>query len=347
MAVPSETFLAINHLDIVNDYYNGFQVSASSLRIPHTAYIKASTNPKKRKRSPSAAPMRLPPAELLVTLEAARQYVLPHVHDLLPQYIKTVPDSPARDATPTARSDQTISATLMDGLQENNSDDDVLVMHDKRQYLLPRHCTFVLGDIFRLPRFPTTFRCIVMDPPWENRTVARGATYATMPHVRLLNLDVPSLACPDGALLVIWVTNKPAFHDFIVDELLPRWGFTFLQTWHWVKVAADGECVTPLSSTHKLPFEKALVAGRGAFADMAVAPRVAVSVPLRHSWKPPLAPLLTELGIDEEKDNKVEIFARELRPHWTCIGNEVLKFQDLCLFDAKPPDTSVAGFRAS
>jgi hypothetical protein len=64
---------------------------------------------------------------------------------------------------------------------------------------------------------------------------------------------------------------------------------------------------------------------------------VVVSVPLRHSWKPPLDPLFSDwlcasedVDHDEaeaEERSNIEFFARELRPGWVCAGNEALKFQ--------------------
>ncbi len=99
--------------------------------------------------------------------------------------------------------------------------------------------------------------------------------------------------------------------------------------------------------------------------------RVVVSVPLRHSWKPPLTPLLDdclaslrrrqtqshgdtatsvpattttaishhndagdcdEQAVDFDDEGRLEVFARELRPGWTCIGNEVLLFQQPTFF---------------
>ncbi|ETV85757.1 hypothetical protein H257_02340 [Aphanomyces astaci] len=337
----SAAFEVVHHLDTVNAYYNSFRVAAASLRVSHVAYIQESSsiNLKKRKRkaSPASLSLRLPSPDLLAKLEAVRRHALPSVPTLLPPYINlaTSTTSSTADPPPTkwASSHTSLASTFMDGLQENTSDDDTLIMHANQQYILPRHSAFVLGDVFRLPPLPSIHRFIVMDPPWENKTVARGSTYTTMPHTRLVHVDIPALAHPDGCLLAIWVTNKPTYSDFIRQTLLPRWGFAYLQTWHWLKVAGNGDCVTPLSSSHKLPFEKVLLAGRGSFACTSIPDKVLVSVPLRHSWKPPLLPSVAPFGIDEKGDAKLEIFARELRPHWTCVGNEVLKFQHMTLFE--------------
>lgn len=71
-------------------------------------------------------------------------------------------------------------------------------------------------------------------------------------------------------------------------------------------------------------------------------------MPTRHSNKPPITPLLEELYSSLTQQTKpqnaqsvqtcipprLELFARELRPGWTCIGDQVLTFQHVDLFEA-------------
>ena len=38
-----------------------------------------------------------------------------------------------------------------------------------------------------------SFDCIVMDPPWENKSVTRGDKYPTVPSRQLLSLPIPQL----------------------------------------------------------------------------------------------------------------------------------------------------------
>ncbi|KAF0720311.1 Aste57867_400 [Aphanomyces stellatus] len=316
---PVDEAVPLNHIEWINAYYDSFRVAPCSIRAPDSPYIKQSTNSKKRKRlskrSSLPAGSVLPSTELLTKLELARQKCLPVLSTMLPHYVQKASTSSTDGRTPTPTFD------TIDILHHNPSGKEDMFLHQKHQYVLPRHSSFFLGDVFHLPPLPSTFRFIVMDPPWENKTVARGASYTTMSHTRLADLDIPAMAHPDGCILAIWVTNKPAYTAYILDTLLPLWGFTLAQTWHWLKVSADGECVTPLQSTHKLPFEKVIFATRGNIAGASIRPKILVSIPLRHSWKPPLEPLLADVITTDEP--KLEIFARELRPHWTCVGNEV------------------------
>lgn len=47
--------------------------------------------------------------------------------------------------------------------------------------------------VFAEPHMEHSFNCIVMDPPWENRSVKRGGKYPTVPSRQLLSLPVPNL----------------------------------------------------------------------------------------------------------------------------------------------------------
>ena len=80
---------------------------------------------------------------------------------------------------------------------------------------------------------------------------------------------------------------------------------------------------------------------------------VVTSVPLRHSWKPPLDRVLEaharRLGLDlggvggggvaqEEREGaRLELFARELRAGWTSVGDEAVLFQMRSFFASEAP----------
>lgn len=199
-------------------------------------------------------------------------------------------------------------------------------------FLLPPRASFAAADVRHLDALglPSDFKWIVMDPPWENKSVSRAHRYVTFRHEELLNVDVPGLADPEACVLAVWVTNKPSYTSFLMEKALPRWGFTLHDTWFWLKICADGELVTPLESTHRLPFEKLIVAYRGATEAsrsrlrqlLGDKTRVVASVPLRHSWKPPPESFFPA-GAIGASDRKAELFARELRPRWTSVGLEV------------------------
>lgn len=108
--------------------------------------------------------------------------------------------------------------------------------------------------------------------------------------------------------------------------------------------ATTGETLRPAAATGS------------AFVQLGPIPmqRVLVSVPMRHSMKPPIDWHLdqcfsrraaTETGgcpktadtavtgdsvLGPEPEARLELFARGLRPGWTCVGNEVLAQQQIC-----------------
>uniref|UniRef100_A0AAQ4RKM8 Methyltransferase 4, N6-adenosine n=1 Tax=Gasterosteus aculeatus aculeatus TaxID=481459 RepID=A0AAQ4RKM8_GASAC len=131
------------------------------------------------------------------------------------------------------------------------------------EYVIPPHAAFLLSDFTRirpLVRCGRRFDLIVMDPPWENKSVKRSRRYSSLPSSQLKRLPIPTLASPN-CLVVTWVTNRPSHLRFVRDELYPHWGLEVVAQWFWVKVTASGEFVFPLDSDHKKPYE-VLVLGR-------------------------------------------------------------------------------------
>lgn len=93
------------------------------------------------------------------------------------------------------------------------------------------------------------FDVVLVDPPWENRSVRRGSVYATIPGRNLLALPVVELMRGGGGpapLLALWVTNRERLRRFIDAELLPAWGLEHRATWYWLKLDTEGNPVTPL-----------------------------------------------------------------------------------------------------
>ncbi|XP_030908846.2 N(6)-adenine-specific methyltransferase METTL4 isoform X2 [Melopsittacus undulatus] len=181
---------------------------------------------------------------------------------------------------------------------------------------------------------------IVIDPPWENKSVKRSSRYSYLSSCQIKQIPVPALAAPN-CLVVTWVTNRQKHLHFVKDELYPHWSVKTLAEWHWVKITGAGEFVFPLDSLHKKPYE-VLVLGRvqgdvketlRKSEDVLPVPehKLIVSIPCRlHSHKPPLTGVLAEfLKADVEC---LEMFARNLQPGWTSWGNEVLKFQHMDYF---------------
>ncbi|KAM8822733.1 N(6)-adenine-specific methyltransferase METTL4 [Spinachia spinachia] len=219
------------------------------------------------------------------------------------------------------------------------------------EYVIPPRAAFLLSDFTRmrpLVRYGKRFDLIVMDPPWENKSVKRSRRYSSLPSSQLKRLPIPALASP-GCLVVTWVTNRPSHLRFVREELYPHWGLQVVAQWFWVKVTSSGEFVFPLDSNHKKPYE-VLVLGRyrphgESSAGTSEVPvqdqRLIVSVPSAlHSQKPCLAEVLKpHVGGGAEC---LELFARSLQPGWTSWGNEVLKFQHTSYFTLTPADDGAA-----
>ncbi|NXA33526.1 METL4 protein, partial [Eudromia elegans] len=226
---------------------------------------------------------------------------------------------------------------------ENNSSCAKMIMLMDQKYLVPPKSSFLLSDISCLQpllNYKKKYDVIVIDPPWENKSVKRSNRYGYLSSWQIKQVPVSALAAPN-CLIVTWVTNRQKHLRFVKDELYPHWSVKTLAEWHWVKITRSGEFVFPLDSSHKKPYE-VLVLGRvqGSVEEALrkseeIFPipdhRLIVSVPCSlHSHKPPLTEVLA--GFVKPDAECLELFARNLQPGWTSWGNEVLKFQHIDYF---------------
>ncbi|NXL39226.1 METL4 protein, partial [Glaucidium brasilianum] len=232
---------------------------------------------------------------------------------------------------------------LLSCVTENSSNCAKIVVLMGQKYLVPPKSSFLLSDISCLQpllNYKKKYDVIVVDPPWENKSVKRSNRYSHLSSWQIKQIPVPALAAPN-CLVVTWVTNRQKHIRFVKDELYPHWSVKTLAEWHWVKITRAGEFVLPLDSLHKKPYE-VLVLGR-VQGDMKEALRTSedvlpipdhkliVSIPCSlHSHKPPLTAVLAEFIKPDVEC--LELFARNLQPGWTSWGNEVLKFQHVDYF---------------
>jgi hypothetical protein len=87
-----------------------------------------------------------------------------------------------------------------------------------RTYVVPEDSAFMWCDITCFSRLSCAlpaFDAIVVDPPWENKSVGRSSRYNTLPACRLLSLPVPRL-CHANTCVFIWVTNRIKHLDFVM-----------------------------------------------------------------------------------------------------------------------------------
>ena len=225
---------------------------------------------------------------------------------------------------------------------------------DSAVYHIPPRSTFILSGVEQLYPvtrastnnfFPRAFDLIVMDPPWQNRSVRHAKVYRTSqarregPFLSALPL-LQSHVRPDG-LVGIWVTNKASIRRLVLHSLREK-GLQLYEEWVWMKTTVDGEPVTPLDGLWRRPYEVLLLFRKGpdhkldaaagsqwaAFPTWAtgVHRRLLVAVPGHHSQKPCLKELIEPLLVDSNKYDALEMFARNLTAGWFACGNEVLKF---------------------
>lgn len=227
------------------------------------------------------------------------------------------------------------------------------------KFLFPAMSRFFLSDISELSCLANEgkkYDLIVIDPPWENKSVKRSKQYQSLSLGQIKSIPVPELAV-EGALVVIWVTNKKKIVEFVKEQLMVAWKLKQIGEWHWVKVTNKGEYVFDLNSTHKKPYEPIII-GRYSESykqensavdatceirstdsqseEESVFPfhKVICSTPsVLHSRKPPLNHVLKQYL--PSNPSCLELFARSLIPGWTSWGNEVLKFQNMAYFDKR------------
>ncbi|NWW54464.1 METL4 protein, partial [Pedionomus torquatus] len=232
---------------------------------------------------------------------------------------------------------------LLSCVTENSSSSAKIVVLMGQKYLVPPKCSFLLSDISCLQpllNYKKKYDVIVIDPPWENKSVKRSNRYSYLSSWQIKEIPIPALAAPN-CLVVTWVTNRQKHLRFVKDELYPHWSVKTLAEWHWVKITRAGQFVLPLDSLHKKPYE-VLILGRvqgdvkealRKSEDILPIPehKLIVSIPCSlHSHKPPLTAVLAEFIKPDVEC--LELFARNLQPGWTSWGNEVLKFQHIDYF---------------
>lgn len=230
-----------------------------------------------------------------------------------------------------------------------------VVSVDNVEYILPPSVVFLLSDLrsfcthLYMQIVDDGFDLIVVDPPWENKSVKRKKSYDMVGELTFQELPVFRLSRP-GCLVALWVTNNERLEDFAVEELFPAWGLQLVGIWHWLKVTQMGDMVTSMTEGHKKPYEILLLGravdrtksssldlsqeGDGDKSAVKDPPKshVIISVPCSlHSKKVPLADVLAPYL--PQNPRCLELFARNLWPGWTSWGREALRHQNMILYE--------------
>ena len=82
------------------------------------------------------------------------------------------------------------------------------------------------------------------------------------------------LACADGCVVAVWVTNSRAVQSFVEDGLFRRWSCSPLARWYWLKLAPNGAWAVPGAaprSPHRKPWEVCLLGSCAAASDDEIA----------------------------------------------------------------------------
>ncbi|RDW69838.1 hypothetical protein BP6252_08858 [Coleophoma cylindrospora] len=206
---------------------------------------------------------------------------------------------------------------------------------DKTIVTLPPKSTILCGEVEAtielFEHSSSKFDLIVLDPPWPNRSARRKQSYDISygpTEIRFLLSSLPIYDhLAEEALVAVWVTNKSAFHEMLLEEggLFQAWGIKWIEEWIWLKVTTTGEPICEIDSAWRKPYEILLIGRKTNKPVSDVTRKVVVGVPDLHSRKPNLKALCAELLPSQYE--ALEIFARNLTSGWWSWGNEVLKFQ--------------------
>ena len=179
-----------------------------------------------------------------------------------------------------------------------------------------------------------TYQTIVADPPWRMKAgTLRGREGFLDAHGTSRDLAYPSMTveeiaaypvsdyAADAAHLYLWTVNRYLEDAFAVAR---AWGFRYSTTLVWCKKTMGGG----LGGAYGISTEFVLFCRKGTLATTARVPGTWFEWKRpydergkpKHSAKPPDLQAMVECV---SPGPYLELFAREHRPGWTCVGNEL------------------------
>jgi N6-adenosine-specific RNA methylase IME4 len=173
------------------------------------------------------------------------------------------------------------------------------------------------------------FRTILADPPWAfSNWSAKGEKknanqhYTCMPLTEIQALPVSELAHPEGCGLIMWATS-PLLDQQI--DTLKAWGFEFKGAGAWGKrTSTNAHWAFGPGYILRATAEFYLIGTRGKPKRLSASVRNFIEAPVReHSRKP------ERMRRDAEAlwaGPRLEMFARQTAPGWSCFGNETDRF---------------------
>lgn len=177
---------------------------------------------------------------------------------------------------------------------------------------------------------------VLADPPWRFRTWSKKGEgrsaarhYGTVGIKALCKLPVTNVTLPD-AVLFMWVT-WPTLRDAF--RLIEAWGFEYKTCgFSWMKADArqielfDAEIEADMKMGYwtRSNSEVCLLATKGKPKRLSASVRQGIIEPSReHSRKPDCVYSRIEKLVPGPY---LELFARNERPGWTALGNEIGRF---------------------
>jgi N6-adenosine-specific RNA methylase IME4 len=193
------------------------------------------------------------------------------------------------------------------------------------------------------------FDVICADPCWSfsdalnNKAgVPRGAeaNYKTMSVEQIKNIPVKDLISPTGSVLFLWVPSSLLDSGLAVME---AWKFDMKQTYVWnkTKVALPKDLKEPDDLNQCLGFgmgrlfrqthEIALIGISSTAVYKKLKSKSERSVCLAPNEGHSIKPEHPYLALERQFPGAtyLEMFARRVRPGWTCIGNQVPPYEDI------------------
>lgn len=184
---------------------------------------------------------------------------------------------------------------------------------------------------------PGQFDFILLDPPWQNRSVTRSAKYKTMRDdnpLDVLRKELGEHIAPAG-LVACWITNKSSVRTAALD-CFKAWNVKLIEEWVWTKTTVRGVPVYVINGLWRKPYEVLLLGRSSNNEDVSrstntgktehIARRIIAAVPDLHSRKPCLRHLVETMMTDPKDYRAVEIFARNMTAGWLACGDEAARF---------------------
>jgi N6-adenosine-specific RNA methylase IME4 len=174
------------------------------------------------------------------------------------------------------------------------------------------------------------YQVIYADPPYSYRNKRTGGSmisgaadkYPVMSLTDICSVPVPDLA-DKNSVLFLWATT-PLLPEAL--QVMTAWGFKYKHSIYWRKIMSLG-----MGYWYRGQVEQLLVGVRGKVKAFRIQKTNIVQAKVRlHSQKPDEFYELIELtGLEP----KIELFARNKRPGWSCYGDQI--DSDIYLLDGE------------